>query len=176
MRAEIAEGCVSSSSSSLHSSLELSDTQSLCALGTSPPRNRCIFMYSSCSSIEIHLLYFYCLVQINCTQFSDRKWFSFGWAWNVRHWLTLPMIQGVTVQYCTSSRDTGIRLVANLGFLDVTALCPLSLLRFIACTVQIEFKWHEFVQRGHCTTTAGRDSRNTNHVSYIPNSVERVSD
>jgi len=39
----------SSSSSSLLSSLELSDTQSLCALTASPPRNRCTFLCSSCS-------------------------------------------------------------------------------------------------------------------------------
>ena len=42
----------SPSSSLLFPNLELSDTQSLWALTTSPPLNRCTFLWSSCSQIE----------------------------------------------------------------------------------------------------------------------------
>jgi len=38
--------------SALLSSLQMSDTQSLWAINTSPPRNRCTFLWSSCSQIE----------------------------------------------------------------------------------------------------------------------------
>ena len=45
--------CLSSSSSSLLlSSLELSDTKSLCTFNTSPLRNRFTFLRSGCSSVE----------------------------------------------------------------------------------------------------------------------------
>jgi len=37
-------GCGGETSSFLLSSLELNDTKSLCALNTSPPRNRCTFL------------------------------------------------------------------------------------------------------------------------------------
>jgi len=40
------------SSSLLLSSLEFSDTHSLWAVNTSPPRNRCTFLWSICSQIE----------------------------------------------------------------------------------------------------------------------------
>jgi len=44
---QINEASSFSSSSLFLSSLEMSDTQSLCALNTSPPRNRCTFLWSA---------------------------------------------------------------------------------------------------------------------------------